>query len=150
MDVRPYSPADRAACLFVFDSNVPEFFGAQERAGFEKFLHTPECAYFVMEMDDGIAGCGGFYVTENKAVARLVWGMVRREFHRKGLGRFLLLYRLHEIGQASGIERVEVSTSQLTAPFFASQGFKTTGVEKDGFGRGLDRVQMTMRLAVCP
>jgi len=150
MDVRPYVAADREACLAVFDSNVPDFFRAGERVEFEKFLDTPKCAYFVMDLDDGIAGCGGYYVTEEKIVARMVWGMVRRELHRKGLGRFLLLYRLHEVGAAGTVQLVQLDTSQKAAPFFASQGFKLTNVIKDGYGAGLDRVRMTMKLAVCP
>jgi GNAT superfamily N-acetyltransferase len=141
MDIRPYVAADREACLAVFDSNMPEFFGARERGGVEKFLEASECAYFVMEMEDGIAGCGGYSV-EN-AAARLVWGMVRRELHRKGLGRFLLLYRLHEIGQVGGVERVNLEAPSHAAAFFLSQGFKITGGVED-------RVEMTMKLSVCP
>ncbi|HEY4364421.1 MAG TPA: GNAT family N-acetyltransferase [Bryobacteraceae bacterium] len=150
MEVRPYAPADRGACLAVFDSNVPEFFRSEERREFEDFLTAPKCPYFVMELAEGIAGCGGYCLTEEQTAARMVWGMVRRELHRKGLGRFLLLYRLHEIGALAGVQLVQLDTSQAAAPFFASQGFKVTGVVKDGYGAGLDRVSMTMKLTVCP
>ncbi|MDB5218237.1 MAG: family N-acetyltransferase, partial [Myxococcaceae bacterium] len=38
MLLRPYEPADRDACLVVFDSNVPAFFAPHEREGFASFL----------------------------------------------------------------------------------------------------------------
>jgi hypothetical protein len=54
MDVRPYSSADRPACLAVFDSNTPRFFHPGERRNFETFLDAPFCSYLVVEHD--IAG----------------------------------------------------------------------------------------------
>ena len=97
MDVRPYLPVDRDLCLAVFDSNTPDFFESHSRRDFEKFLDCPGGPYFVMEHDGAIIGCGGYSVEDEKAPARLVWGMVRRDWRRQGLGRFLLLFRLREI-----------------------------------------------------
>src|SRR5260370_31745648 len=59
MDVRPYQSSDRDACLALFDSNVPRFFAALERGGFESFLDAPDCSYFVMEHEGAVLGCGG-------------------------------------------------------------------------------------------
>ena len=150
MDVRPYLPADRDACLAVFDSNTPDFFKSRERRHFEEFLERPNCSYFVMEQDAAVAGCGGYFLTDDKALARLVWGMVRRDWHRQGLGRFLLLFRLREITKAGGVQMVRLETSQHSAPFFESQGFKVVRVAKEGYAAGLDQVEMTMKLTVCP
>ena len=148
MDLRPYRPADRDACLAVFDSNTPGFFEAHERAGFAEFLLCPNHRYFVMQHDGAIVGCGGYCVWAEQA--RLEWGMVRREWHRQGLGRFLLLFRLREITKTGGVQMVGVGTSQHAAPFFVRQGFKVVSVEKDGYAAGLDRVELTMKLSVCP
>ena len=150
MDVRQYLPADREGCLTVFDSNMPDFFKSHERRDFEEFLSSPNCRYFVMEQDSVIAGCGGYFITENRALARLVWGMVHRDWQRKGLGRFLLLFRLREITKAGGVELVRLDTSPLSTPFFERQGFKVMRVAKDGYAPGLDRVEMLMKLTVCP
>jgi len=150
MDVRPYLPADRDACLAVFDSNAPDFFKSHKRRDFEGFLDRGAVPYFVMEHDGAIIGCGGYFVTEQKAVARLVWGMVRRDWRRQGLGRFLLLFRLRQITKAGGVEMVHLDTSPDSASFFQSQGFKLARVAKDGYAPGLDRVEMTMKLTVCP
>jgi len=150
MDVRPYLPADCNACLAVFDSNTPDFFKSPERRHFEEFLERPNCSYFVMEQDGAIVGCGGYFLTEDKALARLVWGMVRRDWHRQGLGRFLLLFRLREITKVGGVQMVRLETSQHSALFFESQGFKVARVAREGYAAGLDQVEMTMKLTVCP
>jgi GNAT superfamily N-acetyltransferase len=150
MEIRPYQPDDRAACLAIFDSNTPDFCKPEEGEGFERLLDTMPCAYLVMEHDGAILGCGGYYVTEEKSVARLVWGMVRRDMHRHGLGRFLLLFRLREIGRTGDVQMVTLGTSQHTAPFFERQGFKVVQIARDAYAPGLDRIEMTMKLAVCP
>ena len=143
MDVRPYLSSDRDGCLAVFDSNSPDFFRSEDRREFEEFLNRPDGSYFVMEHDGAIAGCGGYFITGERAVARLVWGMVRRELQRQGLGRFLLLFRLREITKAGGVERVRLDALQHSAAFFQRQGFKLVA-------GGPDRVEMVMKLAVCP
>jgi N-acetylglutamate synthase-like GNAT family acetyltransferase len=150
MDFRAYLPSDRDTCLAVFDSNVPDFFDPSERRGFEEFIADVPAGYFVMEHEGSILGCGGCYLTEDPALARLAWGMVRREWHRKGLGRLLLMFRLREISKKEGVTMVGVSTSQYAAPFFESQGFKSVGVLKDHYAPGFDCVEMVRKLAVCP
>ena len=80
----------------------------------------------------------------------MAWGMVGREWHRNGLGRLLLLYRVREIGKVGGVQRVSLDTSQHSAPFFEKQGFKVARVEKDAYAPGLDRIEMSMKLTVCP
>jgi N-acetylglutamate synthase-like GNAT family acetyltransferase len=102
----------------------------------------------VIEHEGSVAGCGG-YVSEDKSMASLVWGMVRSDLHRLGLGRFLLLFRLRRISQTMSVPIVRVGTSQHTMAFFEKQGFKAVSVEKDGFAPGIDRVEMVMKLAVC-
>jgi N-acetylglutamate synthase-like GNAT family acetyltransferase len=143
MDVRSYLSSDRDGCLGVFDSNSPDFFQPGERREFEEFLDGSNGSYLVMEHEGTIAGCGGYFITEQRAVARLVWGMVRRELQRQGLGRLLLLFRLREITKAGDVERVVLDAPQRSAAFFQGQGFKLVA-------GGPDRVEMVMKLAVCP
>ena len=144
MDLRPYSLIDRDPCLAVFDSNTPRFFDPSARAEFEEFLEQRNCSYFVMEHEGAIVGCGGFAIEQEKALARLVWGMVRSDSHRLGLGRYLLLFRLREITKAGGIRTVHLDAPQHSAPFYEKQGFKVIGIAKN------ERVEMMMKLAVCP
>ena len=149
MDIRLYSAADRPACMDVFESNAPQFFHPSERACFQAFLDAMDCAYFVIEHESRVAGCGGYAVAEDNSMASLVWGMVRRDLHRLGLGRFLLLFRLRRIRQTTSVPIVRLGTSQHAVAFFEKQGFKAVSVEKDGYAPGIDRVEMVMKLAVC-
>jgi N-acetylglutamate synthase-like GNAT family acetyltransferase len=139
MDVRPYLPADREACLKIFDSQALPL---ETRTQFERFLEQPEGTYLVMEHDGALVGCGGFELAPEHRLATLVWGMVRRDCQKQGLGRFLLMYRLREIGKSAGIDRVRIETPQPSAAFFEGQGFKVAG-SKNG------RVEMLKKLTVC-
>ena len=150
MDLRPYQPADRDACLAIFDSNSPRFFAPAERQQIETFLDRPDCPYLVMELDGAIVACGGYALDAEQTVASLVWGMVRADSQKLGLGRFLLLFRLREIGRLGGVQMVRLDTSQHSAAFFEKQGFKVVGVVPDGYAPGLDRVEMVKKLIVCP
>jgi N-acetylglutamate synthase-like GNAT family acetyltransferase len=137
MDIRPYRPADLPACLAVLDSHLPE---AGLRAEFEAFLTAPEGPYFVLEHDGALIGCGGYVV--QASAARLVWGVIRRDAQHQGLGRFLLMYRLREIGKETGIETVSVEVPAEAAGFFEAQGFR----------RAADRggqLTLVKRLIVC-
>jgi hypothetical protein len=137
MDLRPFRPADRDACLAIFDSD-----SAAERDGFEKFLQNPNGPYFVMEHDGSAVGCGGYRVESEPGLATLVWGMIRSDAKGQGLGRFLLMFRLREIGKVGGIERVRVEASPGDAKFFEGQGFKVLGAVNG-------RVEMVKKLIVC-
>ncbi len=149
MDILPYQPEHLNACLQVFDSNTPRFFAPAERDRFEAFLQQPNCPYSVMEHESAVVGCGGYFVNAQQGEARLVWGMVHANFHGLGLGRFLLMARLREIGKLGEIPMVSLETSSASAPFFEKQGFKMIRTTPDGIGPGLDRVEMVKRLTVC-
>jgi N-acetylglutamate synthase-like GNAT family acetyltransferase len=143
MDIRPYSHLDLDPCLAVFDSNSPRYLDASARRDFEEFLDQQGCPYFVMEHDGAIVGCGGFSIEPQQALARLLWGMIRFDSHKLGLGRYLLLFRLREITKAGGVQTVHLDAPQQSATFYEKQGFKV-------IGSGMNRVQMVMKLVVCP
>jgi N-acetylglutamate synthase-like GNAT family acetyltransferase len=142
MDVRSYLPADREACLKIFDSNAPDTFASGSRAQFEEFLEQAGSSYLVMEHDGVLVGCGGYQADAEPGLATLVWGMVRRDSQKLGLGRFLLMYRLREIGKVGGIDRVMLESPERFAGFFAGQGFRTVGTANGC-------VVMVKKLAVC-
>ncbi|MFN0102334.1 MAG: GNAT family N-acetyltransferase [Bryobacteraceae bacterium] len=136
MDIRPYSPADRDACLEIFDSNASE-----NRPKFAAFLNGGPGPFFVAEHAGEIVACGGFEV--NGDSARLHWGMVRRKWQRRGLGRLMLFYRMREITRNSAVQTVGLEAPRQAAPFFTGQGFRE--VTGDG-----ERVELVKRLVVCP
>lgn len=144
MDIRPYQPQDLEACLRLFDSNLPQHFAAHERPLFEAFLRSPLGSYFVIEKDGELLGCGGFAFESEPGLVSLTWGMVRQDLHRNGLGRFLLFYRLKEIGKLPGVSLVRLRTMPHIVPFFEKAGaFRVLSQEGE-------LVTMMKKLAVCP
>jgi N-acetylglutamate synthase-like GNAT family acetyltransferase len=139
MDIRPYTTADRDACLEIFDSNSPDLIPTESRPQFIEFLDAPS-NFFIAEHNNEIVGCGGFEICGE--AARLHWGMVHRRWQRQGLGRFLLFYRLREITRNTAVQWVELEAPRPAVPFFASQGFREIAGDSA-------RVEMSKRLIVC-
>ena len=81
--IRPFDPADRAACLALFDSNVPEFFLPGERAEFETWLGQPFGSgeygeYFVLEDEGRVVACGGVWLSPEGGGPKLGHGRAGR------------------------------------------------------------------------
>jgi ribosomal protein S18 acetylase RimI-like enzyme len=70
--------------------------------------------------------------------------MVHLDYHRRGIGKALLAYRLNEIRRDPIIRRVTINTSQHTSAFFEKFGFTVERVVRDGYGPGLDRCEMNL------
>ena len=142
VSTRIFESNDMSACLQVFDSNVPDFFHLSERREFETFLHSLPGPYLVLEADFDIVGCGGHAVRDDGRIADLCWGMIRRDLHGQGLGRHLTLARLEQATRDKRVQSVALSTSQHTVRFYEKLGFGVLEVIPDGFGAGLDRIDM--------
>jgi predicted GNAT family N-acyltransferase len=152
MSFRNYRAPDRAACISLFDSNVPLYFAAGERADFTGFLDDLPGPYLVMEDGGRIVACGGWARQQPDAPAvTLCWGMVDRACHRRGLGRQLLEARLARIAaDKPAAAEVLLSTSQHSAGFFARYGFEVCKVVPEGYGSGIDRCDMRLEMAPNP
>ena len=147
MFLRGYSPADREACLLIFESNVPDFFLESERAVFGAFLKELPGPYFVIEDDAGaVVACGGYAVEPQTRQADLCWGMVRRDLHRRGIGDFLLRERLSSLASHEEIQAVRLDTTQLTSAYYERVGFQVLRVTADGYGPGMHRYDMLMKV----
>jgi tetratricopeptide (TPR) repeat protein len=147
LSVRDYREADRAACLAIFDSNVPNYFAAHERIDFIAFLDDLPGPYLVIEDRGTIVACGGFARHESEPhVITLCWGIVDQGHHKKGLGKMLLVERLRRLIATYAEQDIVVYTSQHTAGFFARHGFETSHILRDHFAPGLD----LHRLLICP
>ena len=148
---RRWRPDDAQACLAVFDSNVPTYFATAERPAFAAFLVEMPCAYLVGEAaDGGVVACGGWFHAPERGegVAGLAWGMVRRDWHGRGVGRQLLEARLAGVRVMPGVHTLAISTSQHTEAFYARAGFAVAERAADGHAPGIDRVEMRCRLLV--
>ncbi len=151
MHLRPYQPPDRPACLAIFDSNTPPFFDPGERSDFAEFLADVRWPYFVVERPGAgsvneIVACGGYFVRPGTTEAILVWGMVRRDLHGGGIGTYLTRERLERLAQ-QGVASVRIVTSQYTRAFYERLGFAEQNLEPDGFGPGLHKYTLVLRLS---
>lgn len=144
--LREFTPRDEAAVLTLFDSNVPTFFRPHEREEFTSFLEDPRCDYLVLEDDDAIVGAGGSFVRAHVGHGVLCWGMIRRDAHRRGYGRRLLLARLASLARVPDIDRIMLDTSQHSRGFFERMGFRVLRVTTDAYGAGLHRHDMALDL----
>ncbi len=130
MEIRPLRyDADASGCLALFDSCFPDpEVDAARREEFSQFLQSADASrYFVAEHDGAIVGGGGFTVDVERQSAQLEWALIRRDLQRQGLGRFLLLYRLKEIGKIPGVVFVEAQVPAHLSGFYAKNGLKTVG-----------------------
>lgn len=146
LQFRPYTSGDKEACMDIFMSNTPRYFGVEEADDFRKFLDAPVCDFFVVTQDDKIVACGGHGYHDKKEAFVLAWGMVRSNLHKHGLGKFLLAERLKKIYSDSGESLVKIETSQHSRGFFERFGFAATNTIENHFAPGIDRVDMELRL----
>jgi N-acetylglutamate synthase-like GNAT family acetyltransferase len=149
LEIRDFETRDCEACLNLFDSNTPQFFAPHERAEFEMYLDDleergPNAEYLVLEADEKIVACGGYYVSEG--TAGLTWGLVGRDRHGEGFGTNLLRERLHRIARVPNAHEVVLDTTRQSKGFFERFGFEVTKITPDGYGAGLDRVDMRLEL----
>jgi hypothetical protein len=146
MFARPYGIADRADCLRAFDSNAPWYFLPEERIQFERFLDQLPGPYFVIVEEDDLVACGGYATGRVSGEADLCWTIVRRDQHGHGVGNFLMTTCVAEILATENIQSARLETSQHTQAFFERWGFKAIEVVPNGFGPGLDRIEMRVVL----
>lgn len=144
--MRPLRPSDRAAALALFDSNVPDFFREEERAGYVAWLDDPGGPAVALEREGVVVAAGGVALEDDGVTASLCWGIVRRDLHGSGLGTALLSARLTAAAALPGCGRVRLDTLASTAGFFARAGFRTVRVEPDGHGPGADAWEMELVL----
>jgi ribosomal protein S18 acetylase RimI-like enzyme len=93
-----------------------------------------------------VAACGGYAVHSAAAQASFCWGMVRRDRHGLGLGRRLAEARLSLIRGDGRVNRVRLDTGQHTLGFYQRLGFRLESVRPDGYGPGMDRYDMLLKL----
>ncbi|KAB7769047.1 GNAT family N-acetyltransferase [Xanthomonas maliensis] len=145
---RPYTTTDFAACLDLFDGNVPTFFSREERPAFVTFLREAASGwnYHVIERNAQVVAAGGYALSDDGRCASFCWGMVAPALQRQGLGTALVQARLRAARRTPGVSQVLLDTSQRTCAFYARFGFVVQVVTANGYGPGLDRYDMVLRL----
>lgn len=154
--IRTYRAADREACCRIFDSNMPVFFDPSERNGLLNWLDARDqerAAYasnrvetfYVLEIDGEVLGCAGFYIPGSEKCVNMVWGMVENAWHKKGLGRGLLEYRIRLAQTCYPDCSISLDTTQHSYGFFERLGFTVTAITNNYYGPGLNRYDMLLK-----
>lgn len=127
---------------------MPKFFAPDELPDFENWLQrqeTPRTAteqYYVVEQNNAVIACGGYFIDPDKQDARMTWGLVHNALHRQGIGKALFLHRMGVIKSVCPACIIGLDTTQHAYAFFEKLGFTTIRITKDGYGPGLDRYDM--------
>jgi predicted GNAT family N-acyltransferase len=145
MKWRDYKLEDREACLEIFHSNVPAYFAPNELSDVTRLLDGMFCPYIVIENNEGrIIACGGIWADQVHHSATLCWVMVERQWHGKGVGRFVVLKLLHLLRRYPFVTVVKLDTSQHTTAFYEKFGFEKCGLIENYYAEGLHRYDMEM------
>ena len=145
-EFRRYNSSDREACLAIFDSNCPEFLHPKERADFQAWLDAPEGIYLVMVESGRVIGCGGFVIDAQERKLSLCWGLLHADWHGRRLGELLLLERLTRGVDSGGATWSRLATTPKVEPFFVRVGYRRVEHTPDGWGPGMDSVELRLEL----
>ena len=138
----------------MFESNMPVFFAPSEFHDYEEFLGSLESGgdhskglirYYVVFSGGNAAACGGIGISPDGMKGRMIWGMVRADLHRNGLGREFLNFRIRRIRQLYPYAAISLDTTQHSKGFFERLGFETTKITPDFYAPGMDRYDMDLR-----
>ena len=140
-EFRAYRNGDRDACLQMFDENCPEFFAPNEREDYAAFLAGAEGEYTIVLDSGRIAGAFGL-APHGDALA-LRWILFARAMQGRGLGA-AVMSRALEAMRTRSVTVLHIAASHKSAPFFARFGAQPVTTTADGWGPGMDRVDMVL------
>lgn len=147
MEARPYQPADRDACLALFDENAPEHFGRNERPEFAAYLDGAPAPFRIIEEAGRVLACGGIQLFPEQGNAEFRWVMAARAAQGRGCGRRLMLLGARDALEAD-IREILAYTTPGSAGFFRALGLpaETLRREPDYWTRGLDLELLRLEL----
>lgn len=142
----PYSAKHYEGCLALFDENCPAYFAENEREDYASYLKTMGNPYKVLEGPEGalIAAYGVAFI-EAERRARVTWIMVSPKGQGTGVGRHMM-EEIIACAVDMKATALDIATSQHAAAFFAKFGARETRVIKDGWAKGMHRIDMELKL----
>jgi len=140
---RPYRDTDHPVCTSIFDANCPEFFAPNERREYEEFLEQVPGDYEVCEVDGKVLGAFGLF--GDGEYKTLNWILLDPQSQGVGVGS-IIMERVIQLGRTSRASVVKIAASHKSAPFFARFGASAKSLTRDGWGPGMDRVDMELPL----
>jgi ribosomal protein S18 acetylase RimI-like enzyme len=143
---RLYRSTDRSECVAAFTSNSPHYFLPEELIQFERYLDHLPGPYFVVLDGTELVACGGYATGRVAGEADICWTIVHADHQGQGIGNFLLSECVGELLALDGLQTARLETSQHRIRFFQHWGFRVVDTTPNGFGPGLDRVEMRVVL----
>jgi [ribosomal protein S18]-alanine N-acetyltransferase len=134
--IRDYTPADQPAVLQLLRLNTPTYFAPEEEQDLVHYLEQEREHYFVLEVNNQLVGCGGFNFSGDPTTGKISWDLLHPDFQRQSLGSQLLTYRIAQLQQFTGLQKIIVRTSQLAYRFYEKQGFTLVQTVDDYWGKG--------------
>jgi N-acetylglutamate synthase-like GNAT family acetyltransferase len=144
--IRSYTSADKNELIALLRLNTPRYFDQSEESEFAAYLDKHIEAYFVVEENGKIVGCGGINYFADMQLARISWDIIHPDFQGKGIGTKLTLYRIDQIRKNPAIRLIVVRTTQFVYLFYQKMGFELEKIEKDFWAKDFDLYQMTLDL----
>ena len=141
---RPYCDTDYQTCTGIFDANCPKFFAPNERQEYEEFLERVSGDYEVCEVDGKILGAFGLF-DDGENMKTLKWILLDPQTQGIGVGS-TIMERVIQLSRTSQTRVVKIAASHKSAPFFARFGASITSLTKNGWGPGMDRLDMELPL----
>lgn len=146
--IRPYKISDKKQLFEIFELNTPKYFDPKEINDFESYLQQHSDTYFTIEYENKIVGGIGYYVKESDKSGRITWIFLHPNYTGYGLGKKAVEHCLAILTLNATLEKLVVTTSQLTFEFFEKFGYQLLKTEKDFWGEGLDLYLMERPLII--
>ena len=141
---RSYRPMDIEACCALFDANCPEFFAPNERTDYQGFLEANPIEYELCFSNGQVVGALGL-MGDDARYRKLKWIIIDPSAQRLGVGS-AMMERVVLHANELGVRVVSIAASHKSAPFFAKFGASEVTVTANGWGPGMHRVDMELRL----
>lgn len=146
---QPYTPLFLEPCLALFDLNTPTYFATNERDDYLAFLSEKPDFYQIGVLDNEVVAAFGLVCDKHAKRGRINWIMVNPHAHGKGIGRKMMQHSA-ALAMDSGVNAIDIAASHLSAPFFAKFGAEIVLETPDGWGQGMHRVDMVLKVRSSP
>jgi GNAT superfamily N-acetyltransferase len=96
VSIRPFKQADLEICCDIYKLNAPGLFPEGYYDIFRGAITSPNTLFLVVENEGTVLGLAGISLSllETYQEAKLSYGMIHPDAHRKGIGTALLLARI--------------------------------------------------------
>lgn len=141
-----FQPEDTGICMTLFQQNCPEYFAPNEQQDFAEYLLRQGNEYCLYKQNGTTVGACGYHLEKNARTARINWIMVAKPYYHSGAGSHIMRDMIARIRTCCEVQRIHISASQHSAPFFARFGATEEKTIKNGWGDGMHRIEMNITL----